>query len=86
MKRELKWLVTIAFALVLLNAYLTLSEAFSNESENENKVGYFKTTDYGSESSENLNIANAKNAKTITNGKKNIEKSQALLKKVKRVL
>ena len=87
MKKELKWLISIAFVLVLINSYITLKETFENDdSKDKHSAGYFKSTDYGSKSSKHLNIANAKNKNTIQNGKKNIEKSKALLKKVNKVL
>lgn len=87
MKSSLKWFITIAFIVVLINSYFTLTEFFTDEKfEDSESAGYFKKTDYGGESSKNLNITNTKNRKTITRGKNNIKKSQALLKKVNQVL
>ena len=90
MKKYLKLLLTLALIAVLINASLTINESFTEEetsnSKKEHSAGYFKMTDYGTESSNNLNSLNKKNSKTIVNGKKNIEKSEAILKKVNQVL
>ena len=84
MKKKFKWFITIAFIVVLVNSYFTLTEFFTDE--NTESAGYFKKTEYGGNSSDNLNIANGKNSKTIKRGRNNIKKSEALLKKVNEVL
>lgn len=84
MKNRLKWFITIAFIVVLINSYFTVTEFFTDEETTD--AGYFKKTDYGDKSSKDLNVANTKNSKTIKNGKKNIKKSEALLKKVNKLL